>query len=703
MPDQRAGPGHASGRIRPLGALIGQMSAIAPSIGPAGRRLAARLALGAVLLLPAALTVVLSFHGGGFFPGAPAIIAAELAALIGLRAVLADRPFDGWGWALLVCAAALALLAGWTLLSADWSASRGRALLEYDRVLLYLLVLLAFGSLTRTARRVQVMTWGVAAAAVVVCAAAFASRTLPHLVTTSTTIHPDRLSYPVSYWNALGILAAVGIVLCGHLACSLREPRTARVLGAAAVPLLATTLLFTLSRAATIASLAAVIVYVVVGRPRGLLAGAIATVPATAVALMVANPPSELAFADPASARAAELGARVALGVGAAMLGAGLLRALFLPLDARVSAIRVSRTARRRLLTAAAVLGTGVFLAGAVALNLPGVAGNKYDEFTASASVGSGGTARLLSASSNGRMDHWHVALAGYRNNRWHGRGAGTYETLWNRERPTTVAVLDAHSLYLEALAELGWPGLVLVVAALLAILAAFAARARGPDRPLYAALLAAGIAWAVHAGVDWDWEMPAVSLWLFALGGLALARPPGRKSAPAPESSASASASAGRRTGIALRIAVVVGCVAVAVQPARIALSQSRLQDSVHAYAQGDCLVADSAARASLRAVDSRPEPRVVLGYCDLQRGRKRHAVAEMNRAVALDPQNWKYRYALALALASGGHDPRPAARAALLLNPKSDVAQQAVTRFARSSRKRWIVQARRTPVLLP
>lgn len=53
-----------------------------------------------------------------------------------------------------------------------------------------------------------------------------------------------------------------------------------------------------------------------------------------------------------------------------------------------------------------------------------------------------------------------------------------------------------------------------------------FAARLGGPDRTLYAALFAAGLAWALHAGVDWDWQMPAVTLWVFALGGAALAAP---------------------------------------------------------------------------------------------------------------------------------------------------------------------------------
>jgi glucose dehydrogenase len=44
-------------------------------------------------------------------------------------------------------------------------------------------------------------------------------------------------------------------------------------------------------------------------------------------------------------------------------------------------------------------------------------------------------------------------------------------------------------------------------------------------DRPTVAAVLAATTAWAVHAGVDWEWQLTAVSVWMFGLAGLALAR----------------------------------------------------------------------------------------------------------------------------------------------------------------------------------
>ena len=99
----------------------------------------------------------------------------------------------------------------------------------------------------------------------------------------------------------------------------------------------------------------------------------------------------------------------------------------------------------------------------------------------------------------------------------FHGSGAGTYEFVWRERRPTDDIVVDAHSLYVEAMGEMGVVGLLLVVATVVGILVAVARRLRGDNRVLYAALLGSVVAWALHAGYDWDWEMPAVTAWVFA------------------------------------------------------------------------------------------------------------------------------------------------------------------------------------------
>ena len=85
----------------------------------------------------------------------------------------------------------------------------------------------------------------------------------------------------------------------------------------------------------------------------------------------------------------------------------------------------------------------------------------------------------------------------------------------------------DAHNLYLETLAELGPAGLLLLA---LVFGVPLAAVRRARSSPLAAGACGAYVAYLVHAFIDWDWEMPAVTLAaLFCgLSLLAAARPEG-------------------------------------------------------------------------------------------------------------------------------------------------------------------------------
>ena len=87
------------------------------------------------------------------------------------------------------------------------------------------------------------------------------------------------------------------------------------------------------------------------------------------------------------------------------------------------------------------------------------------------------------------------------------------------RYRPNDTQVRDAHSLYLESLAQLGWPGLALGLL-MLAVPVVGAVRAR--RHPLVAGAFGPYAAYIVHTGIDWDWEVPVVTL-IALLWGVAL------------------------------------------------------------------------------------------------------------------------------------------------------------------------------------
>jgi O-antigen ligase len=578
---------------------------------------------------------------------------------------------------LVLAVGALSALAVWTLHSQDWSHAPARAIAEYDRVLLYLLTLVLFGSLAFSVRRARWMLYGVAIAIVAVCVAGFIARVLPEVITYTTDVHPERLSYPLSYWNSLGILAAIGLILCGHLTCSTRDPWPARVLGAAAVPLLAATLYYTFSRGGTWVALAGVALYLVLGRPRGLLSGALATAPPALITLVTVNPAGVLTD-DPLSAEAIAAGHRISLTVAICAVGAAALRAALLPLDRWADRLKLPERSRRPVMATATAAAVALVVAGWAAVDVPGVVADKYDQFSSSEQKAPhAGVSRLLSASSNGRQEHWDVANATYRANALRGSGAGTWPLEWTQRRTSGLNAQDAHSLYLEVRAELGLPALLLLTGALLLVLGAFLFRARGPDRALFAALFAAGLAWAVHAGIDWDWEMPAVSLWLFAFGGLALAARPGER-APPP------------RVALPVKALAVAGLALLAVLPMRMAVSEARMGASLDAVRSGDCPVAISEARSALSALGDRPAPYQVIGFCELRRKQPGAAARALRRAADRDPENWELRHDLAVAQALSGRDPRGSADLAAMLNPRNEGVRALAAALRRADGKR-------------
>ena len=639
-----------------------------------------RLADAALSLFPAALVVWLSFSGGGFFPSATGVAAVAVAVVLVLRLTLAERPLDGLGRLGLAAIAALGLYTLWTLASTFWSDAPARAMIEYDRALLYLLLLTLFASVPRTNARVGRLVRSVAAAIAVVAVSALVTRILPEVWHTEPNIVNNRLSFPLTYWNGLGLLAALGVILGVHLASSVREPRPVRVLAAGLVPAVACTVFFTFSRGAIVAGAAGLIAYAVLARPRALVSGLLATVPASAIALKTAYDADLLATKTPATSGAVEQGEHVALVVGAMMLLAAGMRALLLLLDARTAGLRVPRRARIPAAVAGVIAAALAITVVATAFDGAGYVERQYDRFVhgKQVKVRSDLRDRLLDPGNNGRLDHWRVALKGTDESVLRGSGAGTYANLWTRHRRDEYTVSDAHSLYLEVIGELGAVGIALLAAALAAIGAAHTRSLRGTHGASYGAMLAATLAWALHAGVDWDWELPAVTLFAFVLGGAATARKLGETPLVP-------------RLGQSGRAIAALGVAVLAITPWVVASSEAHLRESVAAFKANDCPRAIDEALAANSAVGVRPEPFAILGFCDVRGGVPRLGARMLQNAVSKDPGNWEWHYGLALTRGAAGLDPRPAIRAARRLNPLSGLLIRTENAFAGKDPRKW------------
>ncbi len=644
-----------------------------------------RVALTTLMLLPGALIVFMGFNAGGYFPTTQAVVALVLTQILLVRAMQARRPFEGLAPVTLVAVAALGCYALMTLLSALWSHSTGRALIEFDRAWLYLLTLVLFGTISASTQNVRWLIRGLVLGASVVCLAGLMSRVLPDVWHTTPGISNERLSYPVTYWNALGLLAALGIVLAFHLTCSLSERRLTRILAAALLPLLAATLFFTFSRGAIAAGVIGLAVYMFVARPSGLLSGALATAPASAALIVVAYHANLLDTVDPTTPAAVSQGHHVAVAAGICAVVCAALRAtLAIGLDPRLRRNAGRSVMRRGSRRAAIAVAAAAALVLGLALGVPHDLERDYHQFIGGAATG--GTdlrQRLTDPSDDGRTELWEVALHGFSASPLHGYGAGMYQTLWDRNRPRFVYTINAHSLYLQAMAELGVPGIALLLILVVAVLIGLGARARlsRRSRSIYGALLAACVVWALAAGQDWDWEMPVVTLGFFAAAGAALG--PRRGSGP------------GWVPGYNARVALGLLCLATLAAPALIIGSQGHLEDAEHELHASNCAQASSSALSSIGWLEVRPEPYEILGLCDVERGLPRQGVEAMRRAVHYDPGSWETYYALAIAQAASGIDPRPAAARALRMDPLEPLTKEEVAEFRTASPTEWVNRA--------
>jgi O-antigen ligase len=158
----------------------------------------------------------------------------------------------------------------------------------------------------------------------------------------------------------------------------------------------------------------------------------------------------------------------------------------------------------------------------------------QWQDFLRPTTFSQGGTSRLESARGT-RSDLYRIALDGFLDHPLAGDGGGGYQVRYVRMRRVDEYVVNAHSLELETLDELGLVGAALLLLFVGALVFA-GVRARvcpgGLSRPRAAAVTAALVVWLVHSAIDWDWQMPAVTGLALLLGAALLPYGRGRRRA---------------------------------------------------------------------------------------------------------------------------------------------------------------------------
>lgn len=601
---------------------------------------------------------IFGFASGGYYPtawGWGALIALWLSATY-LVIGTATRPTP----LALTMLGGLALLAAWTWLSLLWSDDVDQTVLEGQRTLLYVAVTAA---LVLVVRRVDVepLLGGTLIGIFLPAGYGLLTRLFPDRIGVFEPIAGYRLQEPVGYWNALGLFAAMGAALA--LGFAARGSLLVRALAGATLPILLATTYFTFSRGAWLALGVGLVVAVAIDPRRlHLLAVGLVLAPASALAVWLSSRQDALTRSDAPLSAATDEGHRLAL---------------YLLVLAGVSALAAAAFgfAERRV-----ILPRTVPLAFAGALALIVVAGSiavfardggphtivqkGWDSFAEKPPPNQADLRkRLFTFTGSYRVDFWRVALDDYADHPVAGSGAGSYEHYWNEHRPFGYKIRDAHSLYLEVLAELGPIGLALLVLALgVPLVAAFFAR----GHPLVPAALAAYVAYLVHAGVDWDWELSAVTIAALACGvGIV--------------------AAAARDEDRSLATPARWGAVAAALALAAVAfvglVGASALSASQDALDRGRWEKAEDEARKASRWWRWSPEPWQRLGEAQLGAGDTSSAAASFRKAVSKDRHDWLLWYQLA-SVTEGAEAQRATAEASRL-NPfyRDDVAEGATS----------------------
>ena len=428
----------------------------------------------------------------------------------------------------IVACCALGGLALYAALSMTWGSDDGAAFTDVLRITSYLglLVLVVIVS-PRGSARLWLSGLGLGIAAL--AAWALLSRfepSLPGGEENIATFLPDasgRLSYPIGYWNALAACMAAGAVLLSWLGAH-GGSRIVRALAVGAIPIVGLALYMTSSAGGALAAGVGALVLVLLdpGRARlvsGMLLGGAGA--AALIALVRQRPDAENGIPG---AGLESQGTEMLLFIAAAVL---VVTGLRFVLDGGLSDLRVSRA------IAVASIGVAAVAVAAAAVAIDPV--EQVDEFCRApetrlaASDASSDISRL---DSSGRCQYWDVALGGFTDHPIKGVGAGGYEVLWNVNAPFTRQIRHAHSLWFENIAELGFPGLLLILGFVAP--AGYAVwRRRGPisaeggEFAAAAAVLAAGL---VSASLEWVFEFPSAFIPLvIAVGlltGVALYRP---------------------------------------------------------------------------------------------------------------------------------------------------------------------------------
>jgi hypothetical protein len=606
--------------------------------------------LGALLAILALLTGSGVTLGSGFDLGANtwtemALVVLGAGAVVAVALWGARGPRHG-----LIPLLAFAAFAVLTAVSITWSWQPDASWSAANQIVAYLAVF-AIGV---AGARVLPERWrapiaAVAIAAVVVSVVALLSKAFLGFPAADETL--GRLTSPLGYWNAIGLLAAMGLPACLWLGAGESHPPALRAATVPAIAALAAVIVLSYSRSAVVVAIIALAAWFALVPLR--LRAAVILLPGLAgggaiSAWALTHPLLTHNHNHPPLHALAAAGHTFALVLLATLLLTVLAGAAIAWPGARV---RLEARDRRRagavLLTAAALLPVaGIAALAASSRGLTGEVSHLWSELTSTRGTVGTNPNRLVSVA-NSRPAYWHTALRIGADHPLAGVGALGYAVARTRYVPLgSQPVQNAHGFLFETFSDLGAIGIAVALALLLAwavavsrSLSGVGAETRRAERTGLLTLLAIVLCFGLQSAIDWTWYVPAVAVpALLAAGWLAGRGPP--------------EAPVGRRTrrlGLLERPAIPLLLTAATVialalcwgivQPLRSAQSDD---DAVAAAARGQAGTAIADARAAVARDPFSTDAMSLLSSLYLGAGEPGSARAELVLETRRQPENY-------------------------------------------------------------
>ncbi len=439
---------------------------------------------------------------------------------------------------------ALAALVAFTALSVGWSVVPDLSFIEAGRSFAYLAVFAGAIAAARLAPTASpVLLRGILAACVVVCLYGLISRVWPGAL--APTEQAARLGQPFGYWNAVGSVAAIGIIPALWMGAKRSSGLLERALAFPAAGVLMLAMLLTQSRGAVVAlAIGAIVWFAFVPlRLRSLAVLALGVAGAAPVAAWGLSKAAFTVGGTPLPEREAVAGTfgLLVLLMIAALLVAGL--AASYGMARVVPTMRVRR--RVGLVVAAALLALPLALFTSVASSDRGVSGtisDRVDELTSETAAAPPEGAGRLTVSSSSRARYWREAGDVFDERPGKGTGAGTFYVSRLRYRKDELVAQHAHGYVPQTMSDLGVVGLVLSALALVTWLAcALRAvalvprlrRRREPREPIewtgertaLLGLVIVAVVFGVQSAIDWTWFVPGVTVVALAAAGFVAGR----------------------------------------------------------------------------------------------------------------------------------------------------------------------------------